>query len=77
MMLHQNNTQAVSGAGVHAQIIPANTSSWKAAPLGVGFRAAGVLGGVVGRWRNRRDKLIKVHDVGEEGVLRSGAFGID
>lgn len=77
MMLHQNTTQAVSGTVVHTQIIPANTPSCKVAPLSVGFRAAGVLGGVVGRWRNRRDKLIKVHDVAEEGVLRSGAFGID
>lgn len=49
----------------------------KVAPLSVGFRAAGVLGGIVGRWRNRRDKLLKVHDVGQEGILRSGAFRID
>lgn len=47
------------------------------APLSVGFRAAGVLGGIVGRWRDRRDKLLKVHDVGQEGILRSGAFWID
>ena len=46
-------------------------------PLSVCFGAAGVLRRVVGGWRNGRDKLLKVHDVGQEGVLRSGAFWVD
>lgn len=77
MMLHQNITPAVSATVAHTQKIPASMPTCTVTPLSVGFRAAGVLGGVVGRWRNRGYKLIKVHDVGEEGVLRRGAFRID
>lgn len=75
VMLHQDITQAVK-YGTYAPH-RSNMSTCKVAPLSVGFRAAGVLGGVIGRWRNRGDKLLKVHDVGQEGVLRSGAFRID
>lgn len=46
-------------------------------PLGVSLRAAGVLRRVVGGRGNGRDKLLKVHHVGQEGVLRSGAFWVD
>lgn len=46
-------------------------------PLSVCFRAACVLWRIVGWWRDGWDKLLKVHDVGEEGILRSGAFWVD
>lgn len=46
-------------------------------PLSICFRAAGVLRRIVGGWRNGGDKLLKIHDVGQEGVLRSGAFWVD
>lgn len=46
-------------------------------PLSICFRAAGVLRRIVGGRRDGWDKLLKVHDVGQEGVLRSGAFWVD
>lgn len=46
-------------------------------PLSICLGAAGVFRRIVGRWRDGGDKLFKVHDVGQEGVLRSGAFWVD
>lgn len=46
-------------------------------PLSVCLRAAGVLRRIVGGWRDGWNKLLKVHDVGQEGVLRCGALWID
>ena len=46
-------------------------------PLSVCLRAAGVLRRIVGGRRDGWNKLLKVHDVGKEGVLRSGAFWVD
>lgn len=46
-------------------------------PLSVCLGAAGVFRRIVGRWRDGGNKLLKVHDVGQEGVLGSGAFWVD
>lgn len=74
MMLQRNITRAASTTARCTQRMQAKC---KVAPLSVSFRAAGVLRGIVGRGRNGRDKLLKVHDVGEEGILRSGALWVD
>lgn len=46
-------------------------------PLSVCLRAAGVLRRIVGGRRDGWNKLLKIHDVSQEGVLRSGAFWVD
>lgn len=46
-------------------------------PLGICLRAAGVLRRIVGRWRDGWNELLKVHNVGQEGILGSGAFWVN
>ena len=77
MLSIRNVTQIISFNIIFICMFNMGLLSADVVPLSVCFGAAGVLRRVVGRWRNGRDKLLKVHDVGQEGVLRSGAFWVD
>lgn len=48
-----------------------------AVPLGVCLRATGILRWIVGGRRDGWNKLLKVHHVGQEGILGSSAFWVD
>lgn len=46
-------------------------------PLCICLRAAGVLRRIVGGRRDGWNKLLKVHDIGQESILRSSALWVD